>query len=333
MKKRKGAVLVFGILFMLIMFAVMGYLWEVGRMSIAKIKAQNAADASAMGAQAVLSNLRNIATTHYMVGDLFRRVAVTASNTQPPLFHALWMYSWYKKDVYVRDLPDEKAAKIVKAYHFFFHVQDFAVTRFLAAYDSKIFFRDFIKKEAKNDFKITRKMMRFVSTAIGFLNIHGLGDNMIEPGEIGWSVVKFGKFPGWAPGGLKVDYAAEVEGPGGGPIRSASDEKEMDKKLGRAYTEAYVILPPSNFLMRTFIVRNWGNIKAIKEPFSFLEKIPFIIKADAAAGPRMLEVDVGPPRSIPGIGRLRVEGNWYFPEIIPVIKVENSPISDQWPYH
>jgi hypothetical protein len=47
----------------------------------------------------------------------------------------------------------------------------------------------------------------------------------------------------------------------------------------------------------------------------------------------MLEVDVGPPRSIPGIGRLRVEGNWYFPEIIPVIKVENSPISDQWPYH
>ncbi len=339
MKRRRGAILVFGIFFMLIVFAVMGYVYEMGRMTIAKMRAQNAADASAMGAQTVLSNLRNIATTHYMTADLFRRIAVTTTSknfplSMPWLYIYLIGYSWNKKDLFVSDLPDETAENLVKLYHFLFHIQDFAVTRMLAAYDSKIFFRDFIKEEAENHFPVTRNRMKLVAWVMGYLNLYG--ENQVEGDEIGWVNLKFDKnSPGWAPPGLRVDYGEEVDGPHPHRrIKNKHDEIEMNKKLGRAYSESYVVIPPSNFLMRTFVSRNWGKIGAIKEPFSFLEGFPFVVRSDAASGPKEFYIRVGLPENIPLIGWLQEDGYWSFPQLIPTIRVEgNNPIEGQWPYH
>ncbi|MEN3044682.1 MAG: Tad domain-containing protein [Candidatus Hydrothermales bacterium] len=339
MKRTRGAVLVFGIFFMLIIFAVMGYFYEMGRLTLAKIRAQNAADASAMGAQTVLSNLRNTATTHYMVADIFRRIAVTTTHrnfplSMPWLFSYLTFYSWYKKDLFVNNLPDDTVSTLVKLYHFMFHIQDFAVTRMLAAYDSKIFFRDFIKEEAENEFSRTRNIMRYVSFVLGYLNLYM--DNQLEGNELGFVRLRFDKEgPDWAPEGLKVDYGEEVNGPHPHRrIRNKNDEIEINKKLARAYSEAYVLVPPSNFLMRTFFSRNWGKIGAIREPFSFIEGMYLPVRTDAAAGPKEFYIRIGLPTSIPIIGNLSEDGYWSFPQLIPTIKVEGqNPIEGQWPYH
>ncbi len=333
MKKRKGAILVFGIFFMLIVFAIMGYVYEMGRMTIAKMRAQNAADAAAMGAQTVLSNLRNYATTHYMVADFFRRIAVTSSQLENYTFYGLILRSWQIEDVFVGKLAkDNRASDLVKFYHFMFHIQDFAVSRFLAAYDSKIFFRDFIKEEARNHFPKTRKMMQIVSFMLGEMNL--AGENQVEGNERGLAIVRFGKYPDWA-GGLKVDYEAEVDRPGPS-LSTLAFEKEINKRLGRAYAQAYVEVPPSNFLMRTFFTRNWGNIVSIRENFAGLEEFVPVVRADAAAGPKEIEVRLGVPSSIgniPGIGTLYESGYWAFPQLIPTIKVPEEPVEDQWPYH
>jgi len=333
MKRKKGAILVFGIFFILIVFAVMGYVYEMGRMTVAKMRAQNAADASAMGAQTVLSNLRNIATTHYMVSDLFRRIAVTTSKGMPWTYIGMIGYSWNKKDVFIGDLPDNNIEYFIKTYHFLFHIQDFAVSRLLAAYDSKIFFRDYLKEEAENHFSQTRNIMRYVAYSLAYFNLYD--DNQVEGNEYGWVTLKFDKSaPDWAPPGLRVDYGEEVDGPNGHRIRNIADERYINRKLGRAYAQAYVIIPPSNFLMRTFLARNWGNIKSIKEPFKFLEGMWLPVRTDAAAGPKEIPIEVGLPRSIPLIGMLREDGFWYFPQLIPTIRVEGeNPIEGQWPYH
>ncbi len=333
MKKKRGAVLVFGIFFMLIVFAVMGYVYEMGRMTIAKMRAQNAADAAAMGAQTVLSNLRNIATTHYMTEDLFRRIAVTASKTMPYLYIGMIGYSWNKKDLFVDDLPDNTIQNLVKLYHFLFHVQDFAVSRLLAAYDSKIFFRDYLKEEAERHFSQTRNIMKYVGFWLGFLNLYF--DNQVEGNEIGWVQVRFDKNgPDWAPPGLRVDYGEEVDAPPGGRIRNIAHERYINRKLGRAYAQAYIFIPPSNFLMRTFLSRNWGRIGAIREYFSSLEGMWLPVRTDAAAGPKEFYISIGVPQSIPWIGSLSEDGYWSFPQLIPTIKVEGeNPIEGQWPYH
>jgi len=332
--KRKGAVLVFGIFFVLIIFAVMGYVYEMGRLTVAKMRAQNAADASAMGAQTVLSNLRNIATTHYMVEDLFRRIAVTSSKALPWTYIGMTTYSWYKKDLFVQDLPDNEIERLVKMYHFIFHIQDFAVSRLLAAYDSKIFFRDYLKEEAKNRFRQTRSIMEYVAYLLAYFNLYD--DNQVEGNEYGFVTLKFDDSgPDWAPPGLRVDYGKEVDGPPHGHgIRNIPDERYINKKLGRAYAQAFVVIPPSNFLMRTFLARNWGNIRSINEPFRFLERMWLPVRTDAASGPKEIKIEIGVPRSIPFIGMLSEDGYWYFPQLIPTIKVEGqSPIEGQWPYH
>lgn len=324
MKERKGAVLVFGLFFILILFAMMGYMYEIGRMSIAKIRAQNAADASAMAAQAVLSNLRNIATTHYATCDIFRKIAVTSSKVCALNYHLLWYYSWDKKDVYIKNLPDETSEEYVKNYHRFLHLQDFGVTRFLAAYDSKIFFRDFLKEEAKNDFNKIKTRMRVAGNWLSFYNIYN--ENVLEDDESGFVIISFNKEPSWSPDDYKVDYGNEVKG----PLNNPDDEKEMDKKLGRAYSKAFVVIPPSKFLMRTFFTRNWAMVGSIKEPYAFLENVPLYIRAEAAAGSREFPLSYGINTPLGFVGQ---RFNWYFPEIVPTIKVENEPLKDYWPYH
>lgn len=324
MKHRKGAVLVFGIFFILMLFAMMGYMYEIGRMSIAKIRAQNAADASAMGAQVILSNLRNIATTHYVTSDIFRKIAVTSSYMPVYYFHRLWYYSWEKKDVYIKNLPDATSENYVKEYHRWLHLQDFAVTRLLASYDSKIFFRDFLKKEAKNNFAKVKGRMRNISLWLGYYNI--LEDNPVEKNEYGYVTISFNREPSWAPGEYRINYEEEVKG----PLNNEEHERQMDKKLGRAYSKAFVILPPSQFLMRTFFTRNWAEVGSISEPFKSLEGLPLYIRAEAAGGAKEIELQYGINTPIGFIGQ---KFNWYFPEIIPTIKVEGEPIKDYWPYH
>ncbi len=153
MKDRKGVLLVMGVFLILIFFGVFSYLYETGRITIAKMKAQNAADAAAAAGQVVYSNMRNNASTHYALMDIYDKMAKNAAVWQYGKFMLALKTAYHKRDWMVRN--DEK--KIVKdewkAYHHAFHVQDACVTRYMAAFESKaVDFRDIYNKKQLRDY-------------------------------------------------------------------------------------------------------------------------------------------------------------------------------------
>ena len=158
MKKRKGVVTIMGIFMIIIMLALLSYLYEMGRLTVAKIKAQNAADAAAAAGAIVYSNVRNNATVDYSLMKIYKEAAENAAKWQYAITDLGILSGYYQRDWQpnnegnVRVVTRTAGARILRsilgvnrgrdliaAYHKAFRVQDGMVTRFLATYEDHIF--------------------------------------------------------------------------------------------------------------------------------------------------------------------------------------------------
>ncbi len=158
MKKREGVVTIMGIFMIIIMLALLSYLYEMGRLTVAKIKAQNAADAAAAAGAIVYSNVRNNATVDYSLMKIYKEAAENAAKWQYALADLGILSAYYEKDWEPKDevninvvsrtpgaavlrsiLGVSKGKDLIAAYHKAFRIQDGMVTRFLAAYEDHIF--------------------------------------------------------------------------------------------------------------------------------------------------------------------------------------------------
>ncbi|GEM_PF-5431294 len=138
-ENRRGVVLVMGVFLIFILFGVFSYIYETGRLTIAKIKAQNAADAAAAAGQIVYSNMRNNASTNYALMEIYEDMAKNAALWQYAKFMVALKRAYHQKDWNARSSERKLNEDELIHIHHAFHVQDACVTRYFASYESKVF--------------------------------------------------------------------------------------------------------------------------------------------------------------------------------------------------
>ncbi len=176
--RQRGFIMALGIFMIAILISTLAYLYEVGRLTTAKIMAQNAADAGAKTGALVFASYRNMMTTDHALMDLWRRVAENAAHYQGRFFWgalggtaikrrdgAYQQADEFPRDAdrlgYVRDLR--------RLYHAAFRVQDAAVTRFFAAHQTKVHqFRQGVGIYNKQE--VLREMRRMMKR-VAYLNL------------------------------------------------------------------------------------------------------------------------------------------------------------------
>ncbi len=159
MKKRKGVITVVGVFVIFIMLALLSYIYEMGRLTIGKIKVQNASDAAAAAGAAVYSNVRNNATVDYALMEIYKEAAENAAKWQYAITDLGVITGYYKREFKPTDEPNvnsiytgtaganalknilgvNRMRDLIADYHKAFRVQDGMVTRFLTAYEAHIF--------------------------------------------------------------------------------------------------------------------------------------------------------------------------------------------------
>ena len=265
---RKGVVLVMGVFLIFILFGVLSYIYETGRITVAKIKAQNAADAAAAAGQIVYSNMRNNASTNYALEEIYDSMAQNAARWQYAMFLKALKKVYHERDWMVRN--DEK--KIVedewKRAHHAFHVQDACVTRFFASYESKaVKFRGIYQPNLVRKYILDKWIKDVVN--YNLYPVPDLDDAMQDPTLFPylWKPLTnalFGaskKYPFIMPWMSGINYPSNSHFP---DYSSNSDYVQVNykqelqpDKLGRFFARVRVYLAPTVF--EKFINMNWLN--------------------------------------------------------------------------
>lgn len=290
--KRSGVVLVMGVFLIFILFGVFSYIYETGRITIAKIKAQNAADAAAVAGQIVYSNMRNNASTNYALTQIYDKMSKNAARWQYAIFLKALKKAYHERDWMVRQSHVWNLLKEEwKNVHHAFHVQDACVSRYFAAYESKVFkFRGIYQPQRVREY-ILDKWIRDVVN----YNLYPVPDEedvMTDPMLMPylWKPVTIPllatrKYPFVTPWMSGINYRSNNRFP---DYSSNSNYVQVDYEqelqlshLGRFFARVRVYLTPTVF--EKFINMNWLN------RWNFYITPPGLgyIYATAAAQPRV----------------------------------------------
>lgn len=290
---RKGVVLVMGVFLIFILFGVFSYIYETGRITIAKIKAQNAADAAAAAGQIVYSNMRNNASVNYALEEIYDSMAHNAARWQYAMFLRALKKVYHQRDWNVRN--DEK--KLVedewRRIHHAFHVQDACVTRFFTSYESKavkfrgIYSPDHVRKYILDHWikDVVNYNLYFVPDLDDASKVPILMPYLWKPASI-YSPTKYPFVMPWMSG---INYPTNSRFPDYSNrddyVKVNYEEELQLDKLGRFFARVRVYLAPTIF--EKFINMNWLN------NWNFNITLPGLgyIYATSAAQPRVMGHD------------------------------------------
>ena len=269
MKNRKGVVLVMGIFLIFILFGVFSYIYETGRLTIAKIKAQNAADAAAAAGQIVYSNMRNNAQVNYALMELYDKMAKNAARWQYAMFMKALKKVYHDKDWTLRNDEKRLVEDEWKAIHHAFHVQDACVSRFFASYESKVVkFRGIYAPQRVREYIVKRGANTWIKDIVNY-NLFPVPDEeeamanptlfpfLWKPVTLGGIVSK--KYPFITPWMSGINYPTNNRFPdysgSSDYVRVDYDRELQLDRLGRFFARVRVYLTPTVF--EKFITMNW----------------------------------------------------------------------------
>ncbi len=294
MKNRKGVVLVMGIFLIFILFGVFSYIYETGRLTIAKIKAQNAADAAAAAGQIVYSNMRNNAQVNYALMELYDKMAKNAARWQYAMFMKALKKVYHDKDWNPRSDEKRLVEDEWKAIHHAFHVQDACVTRFFASYESKVVkFRGIYSPQRVKDYIVKKRVNTWIKDVVKYnlLPVPDEEDAMKNP--ILWASlwkpltlpgISTRKYPFITPwmSGIVYRNSQFPDYSGNSKYVPVDYKSELQlDRLGRFFARVRVYLTPTVF--EKFITMDW------LKKWNFYLTPPGLsyIYATAAAQPRV----------------------------------------------